>query len=194
MGQSPVQVLPSVDVVASPIVGESTVKAFGFQTTTMGVDQITALNAQDRASALRRTPGAAIARNNPVGAFGGGEGGAVFLRGLGSSRPGGEIETTIDGVPSGNGVFNHPLLDLIPVDLAGGVQVSRRAEPLATGNMFAGINLVTQRVPEAGAFARWIPVRNRARRGRWHLARKNFASYLPMLGRATRGVAMPACW
>jgi outer membrane cobalamin receptor len=153
-GQSAVQVLPPVDVVASPIVGESTVNAFGFQTTTIGSDQITALNAQDLASALRRTPGAAIARYNPVGAFGGAEGGAVFLRGLGSSRPGGEIKTTIDGVPSGNGVFNHPMLDLIPVDLAGGVQVSRRAEPLTAGNMFAGINLVTRRVPEAGAFAR----------------------------------------
>lgn len=152
--ESPVQMLPAVDVVAPPIVGESTVNAFGFQTTTIGADQIEALNAQDLASALRRTPGAAIARYNPVGAFGGAEGGAVFLRGLGSSRPGGEIKTTIDGVPSGNGVFSHPLLDLIPVDLAGGVQVSRRAEPLAAGNMFAGINLVTPHVPVSGAAAR----------------------------------------
>src|SRR5688572_14508093 len=84
---APVQVLPKVHVVATPIVGETTVSPFGFQTTTIGPAQVAALNAGDLAAALRRTPGASIARYNPVGAFGGGEGGAVFLRGLGSSRP-----------------------------------------------------------------------------------------------------------
>lgn len=151
---APAHVLPPVDVVATPIVGETTVNAFGFETTSVGREQIDALNAQDLAAALRRTPGVSIARYNAVGSFGGGEGGAVFLRGLGSSRPGGEIKTTLDGVPMGNGVFNHPLLDLLPIDLAAGVEVWRRAEPLAQGNMFAGVNLTTPRIAESGGFAR----------------------------------------
>jgi len=146
--------LPPVDVAASPIVGETRVSPFGFQTTTIGSEQIAALNAQDVAAALRRTPGAAIARYNPIGAFGGGEGGAVFLRGLGSSRPGGELKTTLEGVPIGNAVFNHPLLDLLALDLASGVQVSRRAEPLAQGSGFAGINLLAPRVAASGSFVR----------------------------------------
>jgi len=149
----PVPVLPAFDVVATPIVSETTVNAFGFQTTAVGREQIDAMNAGDLASALRRTPGATISRYNTVGAFGGGEGGAVFLRGLGSSRPGGEIKTTLDGVPIGNGVFNHPLLDLLPVDLAGAVEINRRAEPLSAGNMFAGINLVS---PRGGPMGAWL--------------------------------------
>ena len=148
------QVLPRVDVVASPIVAESIVDPFAFGTTTVGAEQIEALNAQDLASALRRTPGVSIARYNTIGAFGGAEGGAVFLRGLGSSRPGGEIKTTFDGVPVGNGVFNHPLLDLLPLDLAGSIEVSRRAQPLAQGNMFAGVNVTAPRVVNEGAFGR----------------------------------------
>jgi outer membrane cobalamin receptor len=147
-------VLPPVDVVAPPIVGESSVNPFGYQTTQIGPEQIRALNAQDLASALRRTPGATITRYNPVGAFGGGEGGAVFLRGMGSSRPGGEMKTTIEGVPSGNGVFNHPLLDLIPLDLAHGIEVNRRAEPVATGNMFASVNLLLPRAADVPSFGR----------------------------------------
>ncbi|MDO8538903.1 MAG: TonB-dependent receptor [Opitutaceae bacterium] len=148
------QVLPAVDVVATPIVADTTVNPFGFQTTIIGREQIEALNAADVAAALRRTPGVTIARYNPVGSFGGGEGGAVFLRGLGSSRPGGEIKTTIDGVPIGNGVFNHPLLDLLPLDLASGVEVSRRAEPVLAGNMFASVNMLVPRAPESGQFIR----------------------------------------
>lgn len=152
--QAPARILPAVDVIASPIVDGTKVGAFGYQTTLVGAEQISALNAPDLAAALRRTPGVAISRYNPVGSFGGAEGGAVFVRGLGSSRPGGDIRTTIDGVPSGNGVFNHPLLDVIPVDLAGGVEVSRRAAPLERGGGFAGINVAAPRTTRAGGFAR----------------------------------------
>jgi outer membrane cobalamin receptor len=154
LAQSTTQLLPAVDVVASPIVGGTTLSAFGYQTTAVGAEQIAALNAPDLAAALRRTPGLAIARYNVVGSFGGTEGGAVFVRGLGSSRPGGDVKTTIDGVPTGNGVFNHPFLDVIPVDLAGGVEVSRRAAPLETGSGFAGINVATPRAAHEGGFAR----------------------------------------
>lgn len=147
-------VLPPVDVVAAPVVADTTVDAFAFQTTQVGREQVAALNAPDLSAALRRTPGVTITRYNAVGSFGGGEGGAVFLRGLGSSRPGGEIRTTLDGVPVGNGIFNHALLDLLPLDLVDGIEVSRRAEPLTEGNMFAGIHLRSPRVAQAGHFAR----------------------------------------
>lgn len=145
--------LEKVEVVASPIVDGTKVDDFAQQVTTVGPEQIDALDAQDLASALRRTPGVTITRYNEVGAFGGGEGGAILLRGLGSSRPGGEIKTTVDGVPNYNAVFNHPLLDLMSIDLAARLEVSRRAEPLAAGNMFAGVNAVTPRMTVPGAFA-----------------------------------------
>ena len=152
--QAPAQVLPPMEIIASPIVGGTTVSSFGYQTTVVGAEQIEALNAPDLAAALRRTPGVAISRYNAVGSFGGAEGGAVFVRGLGSSRPGGDVKTTIDGVPSGNGVFNHPLLDVIPVDLAGGLEVSRRAAPVESGAGFAGINVTSPRALHEGGFAR----------------------------------------
>jgi iron complex outermembrane receptor protein len=147
-------VLDKVEVVAPPVVNATTIDAFASQTTAVGANQIEALNAQDLPSALRRTPGVTIARFNAVGSFGGAEGGSVFLRGLGSSRPGGEIKTTVDGVPKSNATFNHPLLDFMSIDLAAHIEVSRRAAPLAAGNMFAGVNLVSPRATDPGAFAR----------------------------------------
>ncbi|MEX2044322.1 MAG: TonB-dependent receptor plug domain-containing protein [Opitutus sp.] len=146
--------LPPVEVVISPLVSRTEVDPFARQTTTIGTDQIIALNAQDLASALRRTPGVTISRFNAVGSFGGGEGGAIMLRGMGSSRPGGEIKTTVDGVPKANGVFNHPLLDFMSIDLAAEIEVARHAAPLEAGNMFAGVNLVSPRATQPGAFAR----------------------------------------
>jgi len=137
--------LEKVTVVASPVVAETTTDSFGGQKTIVTQDQLDALNAQDLASALRRTPGVSITRYNAVGAFGGGEGGMILVRGLGSSRPGGEIKLTVDGVPKYNAVFNHPLLDLMSLDLAASVEVSRRAAPLEVGNSFASINLVSPR-------------------------------------------------
>ena len=137
--------LEKVTVLASPVVAETTTDSFGGQKTIVTQDQLDALNAQDLASALRRTPGVSITRYNAVGAFGGGEGGMILVRGLGSSRPGGEIKLTVDGVPKYNAVFNHPLLDLMSLDLAASIEVSRRAAPLEVGNSFASINLVSPR-------------------------------------------------
>ncbi len=143
--------LEPVEVTATPIVEETKVDAFAGQTTVVGRDQIEGLNAGDAASALRRTPGVTITRYNAVGSFGGGEGGAILIRGLGSSRPGGEIKTLVDGVPNYNAVFNHPLLDLMSIDMAAKIEVTRRASPVDAGNLFAGINLVTPRATNPGA-------------------------------------------
>jgi iron complex outermembrane receptor protein len=78
----------------------------------------------------------------------------VFLRGMGSSRPGGEIKTLVDGVPKLNGIFNHPLLDLMSVDAAAGIAVHPRAAPLDFGNTFAAVNIVTPRVEQPGQILR----------------------------------------
>ena len=40
------------------------------------------LNAADLGTALRRTPGVNISRYNPIGSFGGAEGGGIFIRGM----------------------------------------------------------------------------------------------------------------
>lgn len=146
--------LPPIEVVAVPVAGVPAIDGFAAGTTTVGAAQLADLAPLDFASALRRTPGVTITRYNQVGAFGGGEGGAVFVRGLGSSRPGGEIKTTVDGVPKLNGVFNHPLLDLMPVDAAERIDVHARATPLATGNTFAAINVVTPRLEQPGRLLR----------------------------------------
>ena len=115
-------VLEKVTVVATPVVAETMIDGYGDVKTTVGKEQLDALDAQDLASALRRTPGVSITRYNTVGAFGGGEGGMILVRGLGSSRPGGEIKLTVDGVPKYNAVFNHPLLDLMTLDLAASIE------------------------------------------------------------------------
>jgi iron complex outermembrane receptor protein len=82
-------------------------------------------------SALRRVPGLTISRYNPIGSYGGGDGGAVFVRGQGSGRPGAEITMMVDGIPKFVGVWTHPLLDLLSVDLVHQVDVlqGRPARP-----------------------------------------------------------------
>ena len=145
--------LEKVEVVAAPIVDDTQLDASAHRTVIVGAEQIEALNAQDLASALRRTPGVAITRYNAVGSFGGGEGGAVLIRGIGSSRPGGEVVTLVDGVPNYNAVFNHPLLDLMSVDAASHIEVAHRASPVAAGNMFASINLAPPQAEKEGASA-----------------------------------------
>ena len=102
-------------VTGHPIIEENAVDVFGSLSTVVTAEQISDLNAIDLSSALRRSPGVVVSRFNPVGSFGGDEGGAIYIRGFGASRPGSEIRTYIDGAPFYMGVWNHPLLDLLPV-------------------------------------------------------------------------------
>ena len=148
----PVQ-LPSFEVVGSPLASVPEADRFATAVTTISADQLQEMNALDFADALRHTPGVTITRYNQVGAFGGDQGGAVFLRGLGASRPGGEIKTLVDGVPKLNGIFNHPLLDLMSVDLAAQIDVYARAAPLDFGNTFAAVNITTPRIKTPGQIA-----------------------------------------
>jgi hypothetical protein len=52
----------------------------------------------------------------------------------------------VDGVPKLVGVWTHPLLDLLSVDLAQQVDVYKGAQPVLVGNMaFATVDLVSRR-------------------------------------------------
>lgn len=129
-------------VVATPIIEGDHVTPWGGLMTMVSAEQIGNLNAFDLAAALRHTPGVTISQYNRVGSANGGEGGAVFVRGMGSSRPGGEVVLRIDEVPVGNPVWNHPLLDLATIGPASRIEVYKGPHPAIFGNAFSAIDLV----------------------------------------------------
>lgn len=145
-----VEELESIEVVANPIIQENHLDEFSDVSAVVTEDQIRDQNAVDLASALRRTPGVQISRFNPVGAFGGNEGGGVFIRGMGNSRPGSEINTYIDGIPLYMGVWGHPLLDLLPVNGMQSITTYKSPQPYMNGNNFASINLESKQAQEEG--------------------------------------------
>lgn len=139
----------------------------------MSEQQIEDLNAQDLPSALRRTPGVVISRHNPVGSFGGGEGGSIFIRGMGASRPGGEVQMLIDGVPKFVSIWTHPLMDVLSVVNIAQMNIYKGAQPVLFGNMaFAAVDISTKRMTEEGfhsslegaygSFNTWIEVAEQA--------------------------------
>ncbi|MDQ1336434.1 MAG: hypothetical protein QG552_3384 [Thermodesulfobacteriota bacterium] len=142
--------LDEILVVATPIIDGNEVDNYAGEKTTVGEQQIEDLNAQDLGTSLRTTPGVTISRFNPIGSFGGGEGGAVFIRGFGSSRPGSEIKMYVDGVPMYMSVWNHPLLDLMTIDPAQAIEVYKSPQPEEFGNTFAAINLVPKQKTSKG--------------------------------------------
>ena len=149
-----VQRLEDVEVVASPIIESNQLDRYASEKTSVSEEQIRDLNAQDLPSALRMTPGVNISRYNPIGSFGGAEGGAVFIRGQGSSRPGAEIKTLVDGVPMYMNVWNHPLLDLMSIDPAHTIEVYKSPQPQYFGNAFAVVNIVPKRAKTEGVKTR----------------------------------------
>jgi outer membrane cobalamin receptor len=143
--------LPEVLVVDTPIIEGNTVNRLGSQVTTVSEQQIEDLNAQDLQSALRETPGLVVSHFNPVGSFGGAEGGAVFIRGMGSSRPGAEIQLAIDDIANYNSLWTHPLLDMLSVDIAQRIDVYKGAQPVLYGNMaFGVVDVITKRQTAPG--------------------------------------------
>ena len=138
-------------VVVTAIIKENAVDEFGSLATVVSDQQVRDLNAIDLPSALRRTPGVTISRFNPVGSFGGDEGGAVYIRGMGASRPGSEIKTYVDGAPFYMGVWNHPLMDLVPVGGVSRVDVIKGPQPQLYGNAFAAVDLTTRSGDTAAA-------------------------------------------
>lgn len=146
-----------VRVAAPPVVEGTRVDRNAVQVTSVSEEQIQGLNAQDLTGALRRVPGVTISRYNAIGSFGGADGGAIFIRGHGSGRPGAEISTRVDGVPRFVGVWTHPLLDTLNVDIAERVDVYRSAQPVGFGNMsFGAVDVVPKRVSDPGVVARGV--------------------------------------
>jgi iron complex outermembrane receptor protein len=144
-------VAAKVVVTARPVVEEVRRDALAGAVTTIGTRQIEDLNASDPAAALRRVPGLVVSRYNVVGSYGGGDGGGVFARGVGSGRPGAELTFSVDGVPKTAGVWTHPLLDALPLDAAESIDVYKGAQPVLFGNAaFATIDFVTKRRTEEG--------------------------------------------
>ncbi len=160
-GDAAVQPAPrfseEIRVVAAPILEGERVTPFASLVTTVSQRQVEDLGAGDLAAALRRVPGVTISRYNLVGAYGGGDGGAVYIRGQGSGRPGAEIATLVDGIPRFVGVWTHPLLDTLSTDAAGGIEVFKSAQPVLLGNMaFAGLNLVPKHATREGLTTRLV--------------------------------------
>lgn len=142
--------VPGVIVTARPIVEEIQVDAYSSTSALVTEDQLRDQNAVDLTAALRRTPGVQISRYNPVGAYGGDQGGAVFVRGMGVSRPGSEIKTYLDGIPLYVGVWGHPAIDMLPVNGMESITVYKSPQPQINGNNFASINLETKQAREDG--------------------------------------------
>jgi iron complex outermembrane receptor protein len=143
--------LPGIVVTGTPIIKGNGLTPLAGEVTTVSQEQIQELNAQDLQSALRETPGVVATHYDPIGSFGGGQGGAVFIRGMGVSRPGAEIQLDIDGIPNYNSVWTHPLLDMLSVDIAQRIDVYKGAQPVLYGNMaFGVVDMNTKRQTDPG--------------------------------------------
>lgn len=145
--------LPEVEELnhtASPIIQETHLDIYSDVSSVVSEDQLRDQNSIDFPSALRRTPGVQITRFNALGSFGGNQGGGVFIRGIGTSRPGSEIKTYLNGVPLYSGMWGHPLLDLLPVNGLKSITVYKSPQPQINGNNFASIDLETNRATEDG--------------------------------------------
>jgi iron complex outermembrane receptor protein len=140
----------------SPIVEGSDLDGLASLVTTVSDQQVEDLYARDLTQALRRVPGVVISRYNPVGAFGGGDGGAFFIRGHGSSRPGGEITMLTDGIPRFVGIWTHPLIDVANIDSMHSIDIYRSAQPVLLGNMaFAAVDMASKRRIQSGSGGRF---------------------------------------
>jgi len=165
----------AVTVEAPPVVEASRLDLLGSVVSSVTARQVEDLNAQDLAGALRRVPGVTVARYNPVGAYGGADGGAIYLRGQGSGRPGAEIATLVDGVPRFVGVWTHPLLDSLSLDPTERIDVYRSPQPVLLGTMaFGAVDLVPRRQTGSGFGGRVVG---------------SFGSFSTAVGRAEAGWA-----
>lgn len=142
--------LPTVTVIATPITQEESVAKDGADVTTISGGQLAQLNAQDLQTALRQVPGVTISRYAPIGSYGGAQGGSVYIRGMGTARPGGEVRMYTDGVPRGSGMWSHPLMDSMPIDFAESVSVQKSPHPARYSDTFGAVDIETRRRREQG--------------------------------------------
>lgn len=148
--QSSADSIETIVVTGRPIIESNNIDAFSSFSTEVTESQIRDLSALDLTSALRMTPGVQISRYVEVGSYNGNQGGAIYIRGMGASRPGSEIKTYIDGIPVYMGVWNHPLIDLLPINGMQSIRIYKSPQPQINGNNFASINLETKRATEDG--------------------------------------------
>jgi outer membrane cobalamin receptor len=147
--------LKTTEVVSTPIVQSQETDRYGQEKLTVSDQQTEDLNAGDLSSALRRAPGVNISRYNMVGAFGGGDGGAIYIRGMGAERPGAEISVMFDGVPKANSIWVHPLLDTVSTDVAGRIDIYKSPQPVFIGNMALGaVDIVPKSMNQEGHLIR----------------------------------------
>ena len=139
-----------VEVIASPIAQSESFTPDGADTVTVGAGQMSRLTAQDLQTALRHVPGVSVSRYSPIGSFGGAQGGSVYVRGTGESRPGGSLTVLQDGVPTVGSFFNHPLLDLNPIDFSESITVTKTPRPRTVSNAFSSIDMTTWRQHKEG--------------------------------------------
>ncbi len=128
-----------VKVTAQPVEEGARLDSLGGKVDVVGREQVLSLGAEDLSTALRRIPGVTISRYNLVGAYGGADGGAVFVRGHGTGRPGAEITTAVAGIPRFVGIWSHPLVDTLSLDLASRIEVFKTPQPVRYGNMAFGV-------------------------------------------------------
>jgi len=139
-----------VVVMASPITQYEQTAKDGANSAVVGRQQIGRLSATDLPTALRQVPGVSISRYSPVGAYGGAQGGSVYIRGAGTARPGGEVKIYTDGVPRESGVWSHPLMDIVPIDFAESVRVAKNPQPQNYPGTFGAVDIETKRRTEQG--------------------------------------------
>ncbi|MCL1919454.1 MAG: TonB-dependent receptor plug domain-containing protein [Kiritimatiellaeota bacterium] len=144
-GEAEVAELAPVVVVASPIVQYEHTEKDGANSAVISREQIERLSARDLPTALRQVPGVSISRYGPIGAYGGGQGGSVYVRGGGTARPGGEVRIYTDGVPRESGVWGHPLMDIVPIDFAERVTVAKNPQPQRYAGTFGAVDVTTRR-------------------------------------------------
>jgi outer membrane receptor protein involved in Fe transport len=152
VGPSPVPVdeSPVSDRVPIPVAQPDKTTAFGGTVSSVDRNQFEALNALDLAGALRRVPGVGVSHYNLVGAYGGSDGGAIYLRGRGTGRPGSDIALYQDGAPREAGVWSHPLLDVVPLEFADRIDIYKGPQPLLQGGTFGSIDVTTRRAQPEG--------------------------------------------
>jgi iron complex outermembrane receptor protein len=151
--QTSTPTLQEIVVTASPIIESNNVDNFSGFTTRVTDAQVRDLGALDLAAALRMTPGVQISRYNEVGSYSGSEGGTVYIRGMGVSRPGSEIKTYIDGLPVYMGIWSHPLMDLLPLNGVQSIDIQKGAQPQVSGNNFGAIHLSSKKASKDGLSA-----------------------------------------
>jgi len=139
------------ELVVYPAIETVGISSFGALQSTVFKQQIEDLNAFDLQGALKNVPGVTVSKFNVVGNFGGAEGGGIFIRGLGSSRPGGEVLTLVDDIPKMVSVWSHPMMDFLNINTVERIDIYKGAQPVKFGNTaFAAVNLITRRAVEDG--------------------------------------------